>query len=123
MAESELEVIKKSKQLMLYTYRITSNCRKFPKKYRFSLIDRMQNKCMDIYEYLDEANNTNLKTSKAERLHYQTRVIRLCTQMLYYIELSVELNITSVDTMEYWSKMVKDIKHMTLSWRKKDKER
>lgn len=45
MAE-ELRVILKAKELAKHTLIITSNCNRYPKKkkYRFSLVDKMQNK-------------------------------------------------------------------------------
>lgn len=44
MAETELQVILKSMELAEHTLRLTSNCNHYPKKYRFSLVDKMQNK-------------------------------------------------------------------------------
>ena len=61
MAETELKVILKAKELAEHTLRVTSNCNRYPKKYRFSLVDKMQNKALEIYEYLYEANRTDLK--------------------------------------------------------------
>lgn len=40
MAE-ELRVILKAKELAKHTLIITSNCNRYPKKYRFSLVDKM----------------------------------------------------------------------------------
>lgn len=57
MAETDLKVILKAKELAEHTLRITSNCNRYPKKYRFSLVDKMQNKSLEIYEYLYEAES------------------------------------------------------------------
>lgn len=123
MAEMELRVILRAKDLAEHTLRVTSNCNRYPKKYRFSLVDKMQNKALEIYEYLHEANRTDLKTCKVERSELQTRAITHCDELLFYIELSMKLEIISVKSMEYWSKMVSDIKHMAIAWRTKDKGR
>ncbi len=123
MAEAELRVIQKSKELAEHTLRITSNCNRYPKKYRFSLVDKMQNKSLEIYEHLHEANRTDLKSYRRERSELQTKAITYCDQLLFYIELSMKLNIINVKSMEYWSKMVSDIKHMAIAWRTKDKTR
>ena len=56
-------------------------------------------------------------------MELQTKAITYCDEMLFYIELSMKLNIINTKSMEYWSKMVKDIKHMTIAWRKKDRGR
>lgn len=123
MAQTELQVIVKAKQLANHTLKLTSNCNKYPKKFRFSLVDKMQNKCLNIYETLMEANRTGLRLYGHERSELQTRVITYCDELLFYIELSYELNIISMGSVEHWSKMVTDIKHMTIAWRSKDKSR
>lgn len=123
MADTDLKVILKARDLAEHTIRVTSNCNRYPKKYRFSLVDRMQNKCLGIYEALMEANRTDIKDYKRDRLELQTKAVTYCDELLFYIELSYKLNIINDKSMEYWSKMVTDIKHMTIAWRSKDKER
>lgn len=123
MAETELKVILKAKDLAEHTLRVTSNCNRYPKKYRFSLVDKMQNNALEIYEYLFEANRTDLKLYKSERSELQTKAITHCDILLFYIELSYKLNIINDNSMGYWSKMVTDIKRMAIAWRTKDKER
>ena len=75
MAETELQVILKSMELAEHTLRLTSNCNHYPKKYRFSLVDKMQNKCLGIYESLMEANRTDIRNYKRDRLELQTKAI------------------------------------------------
>ena len=123
MADNELQVIIKAKKLAEHTLRVTSNCNRYPKKFRFSLVDKMQIKSLEIYEKLMEANRTDLKEYRRERLELQTQAITYCDELLFYIELSYTLNIINDKSMGYWSKMVTDIKHMAIAWRSKDKER
>lgn len=123
MADNELLVIKKTKELCKHTLIVTSNAKKYPKKYRFSLVDKMQNISLEIYENLFKANRTDIRDFKRERLELQTKAITDCDILLYYIELSYEINLICSKSMEYWSKMVKDIKHMSIAWRKRDRER
>lgn len=123
MADTELQVIVKAKQLAAHTLKVTSNCNRYPKKYRFSLVDKMQIKSLDIYEALMEANRTSITDYKRERSELQTKAITYCDELIFFIELSYELNIISDGSMEYWSKMVTDIKRMAIAWRTKDKER
>ena len=119
----QLQVIIKAKELAKHTLILTSNANRYPKKYRFSLVDKMQNKSMEIYEMLYEANRTDIKTYKRDRLELQTRAITYCDELLFYIELSGELNIINMSSVEYWSKMVTDVKRMAIAWRTKDRER
>ena len=123
MADEKLKVIIKAEELAEHTLRITSNCNRYPKKYRFSLVDEMQKKSLHIYTALMEANRTDIRVYKRERSELQTRAITYCDELLFFIELSYKLNIISDKSMEYWSKMVTDIKHMAIAWRSKDKER
>lgn len=123
MGENDLKVIQKAKELATHTLRVTSNANRYPKKFRFSLVDKMQNKSMEIYEMLFEANRTDIKAYKRDRLELQTKAIIYCDELLFYIEMSHELHIINSDSMGYWSKMVSDVKHMAIAWRTKDRQR
>ena len=70
-----------------------------------------------------EANRTDLRLYGSERSELQTRAITYCDELLFYIELSHDLNIISMGSVEHWSKIVAGIKHMTIAWRSKDKSR
>lgn len=65
MAEQKLDVIVKAIKLMEYSMTITSNRKRYPIKY-IQLIKRIQNKSMDIYEFLLEANRLNVVLVKEE---------------------------------------------------------
>lgn len=122
MAEQKLDVIIKAGNLMEYSIRITSNRKRYPVKY-IQLINRIQNKSMDIYEYLLEANRLKMDTSKTERLELQTKAITACDKISRFIEMSMNLNIIGSDVVEHWQKLIDDIKYMTIAWREKDKKR
>lgn len=117
MAENDLKVVLKAKELAVYTFKMTSNCNRYPKKYRHSLVDRMQIRSMDIYDTLLEANTINNQTHKSKRCEMITKAITYCNQMLFYIELSMNLQILSPDSSAHWSKMVSDVKFMSIKWR------
>lgn len=119
----ELEVITKAKKLAIHSIKLTNNINHFPKKYRHSVVDMLNRKCLQIYEALMEANQTNLKRNPLERFDLQEKALTYCTELMFYIELSQELNFISMGSMEHWSKMVATVKYMTLGWMKKDKER
>lgn len=77
MAENELKVILKAKDLCEHTLRITSNCNRYPKKFRFSLVDKMQIKALEIYEYLYEANRTDLKNyARRKKIHVWSKLVK-----------------------------------------------
>ena len=122
MAENDLKVIVKAKELAVHSFKLTSNSNKFPKKYRHSLCDRIQIRSMDLYETLLEANRINNQTQKWHRCEMITRAITICDKLLFYIELSMMLEILSDKSAEYWSQMVTDVKYMSLAWRNRERK-
>ena len=120
MAEGDLRVIIKAKELAVHSFKLTSNSNRYPKKYRHSLVDKLQLRSIDIYDTLLEANRINNVTRKALRCETITKAILYCDQMLFYIELSMLLGLLEASSAEYWSKMVSDVKHMSLAWRTKE---
>ena len=122
MADNDLKVIVKAKELAVHSFKLTSNSNRFPKKYRHSLCDRIQLRSMDLYETLLEANRINNITRKFDRCEMITRAILLCDKILFYIELSMMLELVNDKSAEYWSKMVTDIKYMSIAWRTKERK-
>ena len=61
---SEFNVIVKCKDLIKHTFTITNSTERFPKKYRFTLVNRIQDKAVDIYECALEANELNLNDAQ-----------------------------------------------------------
>ena len=117
----ELQIIVKAKELAEHTIRITSNCKKFPKKYRFTLVDKMQVKSLNIFESLMEANR--LQVGDIRRTELQTNAITYCDELQFYIELTVRLEIIGIKSAEYWISLISSIKSMAIAWKKGDKER
>lgn len=122
MADTDLKVIVKAKELAVHTFKLTSNCNRYPKKYRHSLVDRIQLRSLDLYETLMEANRINNQTQKWQRCEMITKAVALCDQMLFYIELSMNLELVNDKSAAYWSKMVQDVKYMSLAWRSKERK-
>ena len=123
MPETDLKVIVKAKELALHSFKLTSNCNRYPKKYRHSLVDKIQIKSLEIYESLLEANRINNVTHKSLRCETITKAITYCDELLFYIELSMNLGLLTDQSTEYWSKMVSDVKFMSIRWRTTERER
>lgn len=120
MADNDLKVIVKAKELAVHSFKLTSNCNRYPKKYRHSLVDKIQIKSLEIYETLFEANRINNVSNKRERCETITKAITYCDELLFYIELSMNLGLLSDNSAAYWSKMVHDVKYMSIAWRTKE---
>ena len=117
-----MEVIVKANKLMEYTMTVTANRKRYPVKY-IQLVNRIQNKSMDIYEFLFDANRLSIVSSKTERLELQTKAIAECDKLSCFVEMSMGLNIIGSNTVANWQKQINDIKYMTIAWREKDKKR
>lgn len=122
MSEQKLKVIVKSISLMNDIMSVTSNRKRFPVKYVI-LVNRIQEKCMDIYEYLMDANRTDVVANKVIRNELQTKAVTACDKLSCYIELSMNQNLISTGLVENLQKKIDDIKYMTIAWRSKDKNR
>ena len=122
MTENDLKVIVKAKELAVHTFKLTANCNRYPKKFRHSLVDRIQIKSLDIYDTLFEANRINNVTHKRERCEAITKAITLCDELLFYIELSMSLDLLKDSSAAYWSKMVQDVKYMSIAWRTRERQ-
>lgn len=121
MVDTELKVVVKAKELATHSFRLTSNCNRYPKKYRHSLVDKIQIKSLEIYENLHEANRINNKTDNRARCETITKAITYCEQLNFYIELSMELGLLNGGSARYWSKLVSDVKFMAIAWRTSEK--
>lgn len=122
MADNDLKVLVKAKELAVHSFKLTSNCNRYPKKYRHSLVDRIQLKSLDIYDTLMEANRIHNATRKYERCETITRAITYCDELLFYIELSMQLSLLADKSAQYWSKMVSDVKYMSIAWRTRERQ-
>lgn len=122
MAENDLKVILKAKELAVHSFKLTSNCNRYPKKYRHSLVDQIQIKSLDIHNALLEANRINNISNKTLRCEKITMAITYCDELLFYIELSMQLSLLADNSAAYWSKLVSDVKYMAIAWRTTEKK-
>lgn len=124
---NEFLLLVKAKDLAKYTINITDNPKKFPKKYRFTFVNRMQDMVLDIYELINTANelNTNDKQTLTERLRLQNQAITKCKTMLFLIDLCLENESIGIDCrqVEVWSRHVANVKNMAINWHTRDRKK
>lgn len=121
----EMAVFAKAKDLIDHTLNLTDNTNRFPKKVRFTYVNRMQDYAIGIFEGLLQANELDLAipAERSQRLSLQRQVMTKCKLLLYMIELSYKQHYINAASCEYWSKLVFDVKYMTAAWYKRDKQR
>lgn len=121
----EMAVFGKAKELIDHTLTLTDNNNRFPKKVRFTFVNRMQDRSIQIFEGLLEANELDLSKplEKEKRLSLQRQVMTNCKLLLFMIELSFKKQYINSNSCEYWSKLTFDVLYMTAAWHKNDKQR
>ena len=123
--EGDLTVIVKAKELAAYTLRITHNEKVFPKRYRFSMTERILEKTMNILTELIEANELyphNKAEFEARQLK-QRRAMANCRSLLTLIDLCYEAFNIDTGKIEFWTRSVVEVRKLTIAWLRKDEER
>lgn len=121
---SEFVLITKAKDLVKHTFLMT-NEKRFPKKYRFTVVNRLHDLTLDIFALIGEANELDLTDPQEarERRYNQKKALTKCKTVLFLLELSLENNLISKEQCAVWTKAVLDVKYMTAKWRKQDQQR
>jgi hypothetical protein len=123
--EGKLCVIIKAEELCIYTIRITHNEKVFPKRYRFSITEKLQMQTIEILTLLTEANEMYPKTAseKEERLLLQKRACAKLRSLQTMIRISKDLFGLSMDKVKYWSQLATEVRNKTVAWYNADSER
>lgn len=103
--KNELLIITKSNNLVDYTLNITDNYNNFPKKVRFSFVNRIQDCVLNIHlsivQYCNTKGKENLDKVKIE-----------CINLLTLIELSFRRKYINSNTCAYWGNLVKEVQNL-----------
>lgn len=121
--DSELVVITKVKDLIKYVFQISNNA---PKKYRFSLISRLQNISMDILENLIIANEIILSADEVQnkdRLNYQHAALAKLKVLDAVAMVAKEQECLLPKQYEVLSRYIVDCSRLTGAWINSDKSR
>lgn len=103
--------------------RRSSDKQGFPKSTVHSYIKLIRETTVGIVTNIQMANDCRFETEYEKRLMLIDDVLKGCNLMLQLILISLELDYINIKRSKYWTKMVTDVKYMTLSWKKKDSER
>lgn len=119
------DVLEAAKELAGYTIHITSNEAHFPKRYRLSVVNKIQEKAYYIVDCLIMANEIypNSQLELDRRILYQKEARAACRSMLTMMEIAAETFGVDAGTLRYWIKNVTSVKNHTTSWIMADLER
>ncbi|MBR1740306.1 MAG: four helix bundle protein [Lachnospiraceae bacterium] len=124
IAKSELSVITKAKDLCSYIMTITD---KSPKRFRFTLVSRMQNYSLDVIENLIRANEIFVSAgdviSSRDRLSYQRTAMTSLKLLGYISELAMKQQCILMKQYGQITKQIYDVENMLGAWMNSDKKR
>ena len=127
---TDLAVVTKAKDLATYIFTVTE---KSPKRFRFTLVTRMQNTCLDLLDSLHLANEVWIerKGQKPEALAENVRRRRdfqqgaLCAakRLDYLLTFSREFGAILPKQQEHGSMLLAEVTRMIGGWIKSDRMR
>lgn len=121
----EMKVLAKSKDLVDYTLQVTNSVKRFPKKLRFTLTNRLQEKSLEVHELLIEANEIYPSDSidARERRTIQRKAVCNCKQLSFLVELCFNQGRIDEYQMSYWAGLINEVIKLTMSWQQSDSRR
>lgn len=123
LKKSELNVITKSKDLCTYIFNITD---KSPKRFRFTLISKIQNLSLSIIEKIYRANEifigNNDKAFLTQRRTFQQSALIEIKVLSYIALLAREQGCILPKQFEQISKLSYDCQYLIGAWIKSDKK-
>ncbi|HBF76913.1 MULTISPECIES: four helix bundle protein [Clostridium] len=116
----ELTIIKKAKDLSAYIFQITQHS---PKKFRFSLITRLQNYSLDLIDCLNDANTTfidikllrDLDKSIRAATYKLNNVVKTQSEACYFGNKILTLKLTKATKFDEEIKQRLNLQHKALS--------
>ncbi|MCL2630889.1 MAG: four helix bundle protein [Firmicutes bacterium] len=122
---SELTVFTKAKDLSKYVFTVTL---KSPKHFRFSIVGRLHNLCLDLIENLYRANGTMVICDKRaealqKRLTHQSEAMVALDLLDYMAQLACEQQCLLLKQWEQIGKQVLDCKRLLGAWINSDNKR
>ena len=117
--ENKFEIGNKAEKLYFSVFDITTNRSHYPIKYR-RMADKMQECVLTIHSDVLNANlcKADSQQSRLKRYDLQTNVIAKCNTFESLVKYCMHARLISFATGEEWTRLVRDIKYMTLAWRK-----
>lgn len=120
MKKDELIIITKSKNLINYVFTVSNNA---PKKFRYSLISKMQSVSLDILENVIYANEELVAAQGDKRLSYQHNAIAKLKVLDALALAAREQQCILPKQYEVLSSLINDCLNLIGAWINSDKKR
>lgn len=123
--EGKLRAATKAKELAVYTIRICSNEKNFPKRHRWCLTNEIVRAALQINCCIEKANSVRYKNATEGELEirrkYQTIAIAETYSLANLISIAKTLYGLNGDKVEYWTRLVKSVRTLARSWKNSEK--
>ena len=123
--EGKFRAATKAKELAVYTIRICSNEKNFPKRYRWCLTNEIVRAALQINCCIEKANSVRYKNATEGELEirrkYQTIAIAETYSLANLISIAKILYGLNGDKVEYWTRLVKSVRTLARSWKNSEK--
>lgn len=124
IAKNELSVITKAKDLCDYIMTVTD---KSTKRFRFTLVSRLQNYALDVIESLISANEIfiggGMTAESKTRLGLQRKAMTLLKLLGYMSELAMKQQCILPKQYEQITRRIYDVQNLLGAWMNSDKRR
>lgn len=95
----------------------------FPKSAVHTYVKTIRETAVSIVKNIHAANDCSFQTEYDRRIELIHAALNDCNLLLKLVEISHALGYISLKRMAHWTKLITDVKYMTLAWKKKDTER
>lgn len=109
--KDELFVLTKAKDLVKYIITVTERS---PKKFRFTLVSKIQNYALDIVEFLFLANNT---ADVKARIQYQDKAKINLDMLCYFCQIALENQCILLKQYEQISLLSTECRNYLAKWK------
>ena len=124
-SSGDYDILQKAKELAGYTLRITNNEKNFPKRYRFSVVNKIQDKMLNILDCLVMAYEIypNSKLEFDKRVLYQKEARAGLRSLMLMVEVAANTFEIKASTFAYWTDKTVELKDHVSAWIKADVKR
>lgn len=121
--EGKFTLPMKALQLVTHTIQITANEKVFLPEYRKQVTDDIIETAKNIYLGIREANDTSVRVGTIfhrkdfiDRNMLQRKALKDAKRLLYLIDIAHRLFHLSSKRVEYWGKMVQNVRNRIQGW-------
>lgn len=121
----KLAAITKSNELAVYTIRICSNEKHFPKRYRWCITSKIVESALEINNLSNKANSVYVHDANDYRVRkeFQTRALAETYSLLNMIDIAFRTFGIASKRIKHWTGLVLETQTLIRNWRRNDYKR